>query len=125
MDRVSLCLLAQVGNSARIARLTIGNLPSLSTRSVVDATLAPLRDRSYSISRRLTCGNIDATCSMRSAGTRRPLLLLLEAAELEEGLVKKKYRMAKTEMTAKTSRDGMFKVVGSDGEDEVDMTEGR
>jgi len=53
------------------------------------------------------------------------LLLLLEAAELEEGLVKKKYRMAKTEMTAKTSRDGMFKVVGSDGEDEVDMTEGR
>ena len=58
---------------------------------------------------------------MRSAGTRRPLLLLLEVAEPDEGLVKKKYRMAKTDMTANTSSEGMFRVVGSDGEDDFDI----
>jgi len=65
----------QIGTAQRRNKIqmkpTTGSLPSLSTLSVVPATLAPFLLKSYSMSRLLSCGNMAASCSMRSAGIRR------------------------------------------------------
>jgi len=51
----------------------VSKRPVRSTFSVVACTLPPLRTRSHSMSRRASCGNIMATCSILSGGMGRPL----------------------------------------------------
>ena len=48
----------------------VGIRPSRRIRSVVAWTFAPFRRRSHSMSRREYCGNIEASVSIRSDGTR-------------------------------------------------------
>lgn len=88
--------------------LTVSVLPA-NTLSVVDCTLPPVRCRSHSIVRRSTCGNIccilSTACSraLAAAAPSRPDCLC--AVGEDEDPPKKKYRIAKPEITTTKSSE--------------------